>query len=401
VAETGLTTATITTARSAAEIEGLLDPWRSLPWSRIETDPEFFLTVCETRPEVIAPHVILVERDRRAVAMAVGRLEDVPLELRVGYKVLAAPTVRSLTLVNGGMAGVDDAALELLARELLGCLDRREADVLNMAKLELGSPAHEIAALRAPALRRRRFAGISPRLRVSIPSSFDAFLEERSWNTRRNLTKHGKRFVKEFDGRFMIESFDSTGDFDRLVHDMAELNAKTYKGGLGVGFQNDAEHRLIVERCAHRGIFRAQLLSIDGEPKAFWCGFRYGGGFFSWLTAYDPELAAYRIGEFLMASLFRQLCDDPEVRFLDWGFGDAQYKRSFSDECLLEQDVVVFAPTVKGLATNLLLSCFGGFEHAVRRAIADRELGRRLKRGWRRRLAADAEATSHTPPEPA
>jgi len=379
---------TARTARSFDEIEPLLEAWRSLRWSRIETDPEFFRTVVESRPEVLSPHVTLVERDGRPAAMGVGRLEEVPLEFRLGYKTLAAPRLRAITLVNGGISeNADETAQAALLDELLACLRRGEADVLQLPKLAAGSPMQELARRKARRGTRRPFAARTVHWRVAVPSSLEEFFAARSWNTRRNLRKHVRRFEREHEGRFSVVAFEGRQNASQLLHDMVELNAKSYKHGLGVGFLDDEEHRRLVDLGAGRHIFRARVLYVDGAPASFWCGFKFGRGFFSWLTAYDPELARYSVGTYVLVDLLEELCADPEVEFVDWGFGDADYKRSLGDESWLEDDVVLFAARLKTLALNGLLSVFLGLDFAARRVLGDSQLVRRVKRRWRHRLS--------------
>ena len=376
------------TARSFEDADALLGAWRSLRWSRIETDPEFFRTVVESRPEVLSPHVTLVERDGRPAAMAIGRLEDAPLEFRLGYTKLAAPRMRTLTLVNGGLSDdADEGALRLLVEELLACLARGEAELLNLAKLRVGSTAHRLALELAPSLRRRRFGATSVHWRAAVPGSVEEFLKLRSAGTRKSTRYYGRRFPRDFEGRFALTRLEREDELDRLIAEMAEVNAKTYKSGLGVGIHAASpEQRGLLELAARRGLLRVHVLYVDGRPVSFWCGFRYGGGFFSWQNAYDPELADYRVGRFVMLDLLDELCSDPEVSFLDWGFGDADYKRSFSDESWLEEDVLVFGPGARGLAWNALSSGLRGVEHTVKSVAARGQIGRRVKRAWRRRL---------------
>jgi CelD/BcsL family acetyltransferase involved in cellulose biosynthesis len=130
------------------------------------------------------------------------------------------------------------------------------------------------------------------------------------------------------------------------------------------------------------------VLSLEGEPVAFWPGWVYNRSFYSSTPGYDPALAEYRLGQYVLMRLIRDLCDDPDADLLDFGFGDSEYKRRFSTEEWREADVLVFAPSFKGARVNAGRTAVGLGERALRRAVERAGLEERIKRAWRRRLAA-------------
>ena len=102
--------------------------------------------------------------------------------------------------------------------------------------------------------------------------------------------------------------------------------------------------------AAEHGWFRAHMLYLDGAPIAF-CG---GEGFRRALPlrhpGYDPEYADYRVGNYVLMKLIEDLCEDPELTLLDFGFGDAEYKRRFGDRSWSEEDVLdLRAPSAAGV----------------------------------------------------
>src|SRR5687768_130651 len=86
----------VTVARTVDEVEALRPVWERLPVDNMDADIDHFLTVVRHRREVLRPHVIHVERPGRPDMLVVARLEDVPLESTVGYRVVARPRVRAL-----------------------------------------------------------------------------------------------------------------------------------------------------------------------------------------------------------------------------------------------------------------------------------------------------------------
>ena len=97
----------VTVARTVEAVEELRETWEALSQERLTADFDYHLTVLRYAPGVIRPHVAVLERDGSPPALAVGRVEEVELTARVGYKTVFSPRVRSLTIAQGGLLGVD------------------------------------------------------------------------------------------------------------------------------------------------------------------------------------------------------------------------------------------------------------------------------------------------------
>ena len=79
----------------------------------------------------------------------------------------------------------------------------------------------------------------------------------------------------------------------------------------------------------------------------------------------------------MLAKLIEDLCAD-ESHTLDYGFGDADYKRRFGDASWLEEDVLVYAPRRRG------------YGRMRRSALSTAVAG--ATRGWPRRRARPGQA---------
>jgi CelD/BcsL family acetyltransferase involved in cellulose biosynthesis len=132
------------------------------------------------------------------------------------------------------------------------------------------------------------------------------------------------------------------------------------------------------------------VLDIDGTPAAFWDGSIHGRTFFIGSPGYDPAYARHRIGTWLQMRMMEDLCAREDVRALDYGMGDAQYKRSFGDECWMDAVVHVFAATPRAVRANVARTALEGTTRTARRALARVGAEERVKRVWRGRLSAKA-----------
>jgi CelD/BcsL family acetyltransferase involved in cellulose biosynthesis len=381
----------VTVARSLEELEPLRDAWSRLQGVQINTDPDYFLTVLASNPDAVRPHIVLLERDGEAQAMLIARIEDVRLSCRLGYRAVYSPRVRALTVVNGGFLGEHTRAnADALLAELRRSLAGGEADVAQLRNLLVGSPLHVAATTAPPFLARQHLSTPLVRRHLRIRSSLDEFLQSRSSSTRQSVRRYGRKLEKEFGDRLSLEVFRDESEIGRFFAAADEIGRKTYQHGLGVALADDPVARRLAELAARRGWFRAYVLSIDGLPAAFWYGHRYRGVFATGVPGYDPAYAHLHTGTFVLMRLIDDLSGDGETEILDFGSGDAEYKRRFGDESRREEDVLVWAATAKGIRTNLTRTGVLGLIAGAKRAARSRRLGGALKNRWRARLRSGA-----------
>jgi CelD/BcsL family acetyltransferase involved in cellulose biosynthesis len=380
---------TVRVARSVEEVERLRPAWQTIRWGRIDADLDFYLAVVRGRQNVVRPHVVVLERGGAVAGMAVARVEEQKLASSVGYRAVYRPSVRSLTLVHGGVAGADSReTAEALLHELCGELARGAADVLNLPSLRADLPFHAAATNGATRLPRERSESRTHR-RLRLPGSLDELLRANSSKTREGVERYRKRLRRDHGEKLAVEVLRVPGDAERIFRDLEAVAAKTYQHGLGVAFGDREEQRELTLLGLERGWFRAYVLYLEGVPVAFWPGYAYSGTFFIGTPGYDPRYAEYRVGQYLMTEMIDDLCRDEDVDYLDYGFGDSEYKRRFADESWEEADALLFAPTFKGRRIRAGRVAVSASVRVAKRLLGE-ERQARLKQGWRRRRSANS-----------
>jgi CelD/BcsL family acetyltransferase involved in cellulose biosynthesis len=359
-------------ARSVEEAVAMREAWERMPLGSLDAHPDRFLAVLDSRPEVLRPHVILREPD----ALLVARLEDRDAAARFGYATVHRSRLRCLTVVHGGAAG--GAEPELLA-ELLGALRAGEAQAVFFHRLRVDSPLHRAIARAAPAALRQRFPPGDRHWACDLPDSYEAFLA--SLPRRKSLQRYARKLAKELGDRLTVERYRSPGDLERVLADLETVAAKTYQRGLGAGFSAQRD-RLLVQVGLERGWFNAWVLYVDGEPRAFEHGDIHAGTYHLGGKGYDPDWAERRVGNFLGLRVWEDLCTDPAVAAVDFGFGDADYKREVATRGWDEVDITIHAPTPRGLSLSLAHSAVTGADRLARR-LAGKERIAQVKRRWR------------------
>lgn len=376
--------------RSASEAVEHREAWQSLPIDHPHADLDFFLAVVEARSEVYRPHAVLVLDEGRPSALVAARLEATKLVTSFGYRAVYSPRVRALTVVPGGDLVTQRSAAEELVESLLGSLRAGEADVVVFPSLRRDSTLFIELSRAVGSMRRSHFADVRTHRRLRLPANFDEFLATRKRKVRAGVRYDAKRLERQFTNRLRVERFASAGDFDRIFEEIPRIAELTYQRGLGAGFSDTPERRRLVRLSLEKGWFRAWVLYVDATPVAFWQGLVYRGVYHSATTGYDPEYGRDRVGIYLLMRVIADLCADSDVDLLDFGYGDAEYKRHFSDESWSEGDLLIFAPTIRARTINVVRTVVMGAATEARRILERVGMTDRVKTAWRRRIRKQA-----------
>jgi len=319
--------------------------------------------------------------------LLVARVETLTLSASVGYRKVYSPSLRAVAVTHGGVAGAEsmESARELVG-ELRGELRAGEAEVVTIPAVPLDRPLHAAVAERVPRSQ-RRFGATRTRWRLELPASYDDFIGSRSKSTREYARRYGKKLTKAFGDRVTIDILRTPGQLDTIFTDLVEIAAKTYQHGLGVAFADTPAQRELTQLALEHGWFRAYVLRIDGRPVAFWHGLLYNGVFYTGTPGFDPAYSEYRVGTFLLLRVIEDLIAQREAA-IDYGFGEADYKRQFGSRSWEERDVYLFAPTFRAVRINLTLSALQWGIATLKRVLQRLGLLGRVRRYWRARLAS-------------
>lgn len=382
----------IATARTLDEVEALREEWLPLLSKSITTHPDYYRGVVETEPQVRGPYVLSLRRGGTLEAMLLGRFEEVPLTCRLGYRTVYAPKVRSITIVYEGYVGdVGEVNARAFVRELHAAIDRGDADVLLFRHLNVDHPLRRAATDGRNLLTLQHLGRRTICWERTLPDSFDEFMRSLSKSTRSGVTRYKKKLERDFEGRVDVRSFRTVDDLDDYYRDAEIVASMSYQRGLGVGVRDDERYRRRTTLAAERGWFRAYVLYVEGTPVAFCGGEGFNGRFRYGIPGYDPALADYRVGTYVLMRMIEDLCADETISLLDFGFGDSEYKRRFGDRSWYEEDVLVYARRLRPVRINLLRTLLLGTNSAA--MALGRKVGvfSRVKNRWRSRLRAAPE----------
>ena len=185
----------------------------------------------------------------------------------------------------------------------------------------------------------------------TCPQSFEEFLAARTKKVRSGVRYDAKRLEQRLGGRLRIGGSTRSKTVDTMFRDVVRVADLTYQRGLGASFADTPERRRLTTLALEKGWFRSWVLYDEEKPIAFWQGHRLPAASTTPARpATTRRTRSDRVGIWLLMRVIEELCGDPDVDIFDYGFGDADYKRHFSDESWEESDLTVFAPTIRGYA---------------------------------------------------
>lgn len=373
-----------TVATTLEQVEALRPVWNSLPVVDVDSDIDYFMTVVKHAAQVVRPHVVHIRRDDGSSLIAVARLENLPVAFRFGYRILGRATLRAVVVTFDGILGARNRQDEALAmKHLTHAFKSGEADLLLMRNVDLESTLYREATASGGVMRRAHAQPTAPRWIACMADSLERFLETRSMKTRETLRRHDRRLNDKFGSRLQLQRWTDPQDMPRICRDMETVAAKSYQRGLGVGYLGDPMQRGLIELGLKRGWHRTWMLAIDDRPVAFWTGLAYAGTFFAGTPGFDPEYGKYSVGRLTMLRMIEDLCADPDIKCLDFGHGDAEYKSAYAQCIRMESDVMLAARRPWPMLVVLAVSALALVNKQARRFAENTELGRRLKAGWR------------------
>ena len=373
----------VTVARTPAEGRRYGRLGRFLAVGNPAADPDHLLTLVEHFTRAHAPpYVILLRRTVARRRPRRRRVGEARLEARFGYQTILRPRVDALSSLKAGRGRRGRAR-----RGASGRAARRASARLARPR---PTPAprrvalHRLATTKPGPLVAGGAGDAAKRWRARVPGTHDEFLRARSAKTRSNVQRYARRLEGALWGRNRPPLFGSPKELPQLVADSRAVYEKTYQHGLHTGLVDDEIDEALRRLAASARLRLSSSTSTacrgpSGTEISTAASSSYGA------TGYDPEYRDLRLGTYVLSRMAEYLCGQAD--WIDFGLGDAEYKRHFGDESWDEEDVLLFARRPRPIAVNLSRSAVLGASHAAKVALARSGRLDRARRRWRGRLA--------------
>lgn len=175
-----------------------------------------------------------------------------------------------------------------------------------------------------------------------IPN-FAAYWKRRDGRLKSLVQRKGKRLISE--KRLAFERVDLLTDVDRGIALYEAIYASSWKE------PEKHEHfmPMLMKNLGALGLAQLGLARIDGRPAAaqIWLVRSPQATIFK--LAHDPEFDQHSPGTLLTHWMIKKLYDLDEVREIDFGRGDDEYKKLWLKNCRFRYGTIAINPrTVKG-----------------------------------------------------
>jgi len=358
------------------------------PNAVINTDIDRYLSVMKTSEQEYQPLILILRQYEQPKAMIIGRRERHVVPWRIGYKVIFKPRLWCMTVIYGGVLGMpDEEVSSCLVRELMRVLRRREIDLIFFNHLRVDSVFYQQVRQVPHFFCRNPYPVVESHWRMAIPESMDAFFASCSKNQRKHYKRYLKTLESEFSNRIRLCTYTEEKDVSRAISDAAQISQNTYQYALGVGLEDNLSTGALFRMAAKKGWFRGHILYLDGEPAAFRFALKYRRIYFGNGIGYDPKWKKYNIGTFSLLKVIEKLCQDGDVDYYDFGFGNAQWKECQNCESWPEAAMTyIYAPRLYPLTINMMGTLNTRVTLVATRLLRKTGVIGWIKRMWRRKL---------------
>ena len=366
-------------------LDALMPLWQAnatLP----DVDSEIFKLVVQSRKEIKSPYILSVTRGGHPLAVLVGRIEEAEMPLKLGYRTLKSIPVRRLIFLEGGLIGEQSReVLEVLFVAVKRALRAQNLDFVFVENLRSDSAILEPLRECFGRFSMRPIGVPREHWLFRLPETWDSFLKSLNKKRRYWFKRLPSVLDRDFGRDWSIRRYAASHEAHEFVEVAEKVACLTYHRKLGAGFRKDLETLGRLDLEARRGGLRGYALFIQGEPRAFWCCSVYRDRLWLNSTGYHPEFRSYELGTILLLHVFENHCGGP-VSEVDFGLGDADYKRRFATEHYLQQSWYLFPGTFRGFGLNLTLTALALVNQVGKQLLAKLGLMQFVKTSWRRTL---------------
>jgi CelD/BcsL family acetyltransferase involved in cellulose biosynthesis len=243
--------------------------------------------------------------------------------------------------------------------------------IVQIKSITMDHPAWEaLNRTRSLSSRHLRWASMQaqPLLYRVLEADAGVFDSDLSARRRRHLRQNERALSKMRASRLSIDRIYLPDQVDQFCATASGLIQKSWQRRVPIAYAYAAlQNGQFLKMLAARGILRAYVLKVGERTCAFVLGYQSRGIFHYSDVAYDEDLAHASPGILLLQYLIRDLSAWNPPRLVNFGIGDATYKRLFSNSQIATSTICFLPKTPANIMLITLGRLFDALRHAKQR----------------------------------
>jgi len=352
------------------------------------TDIEYYRNVIVNEPEFIKPYIIVLYKDEQPVTMVIGQIVRAEFGLKAGYKVFLKADITRLEILYRGIIGLkSEATIKKILLTLKRSLKEEKVDNIFIKFIDVSSNFARITREFTNKFSTDWLKVENPHWFLKTENSFEAYLSNRTRKQRSNIRRSHKKLENELGIRnISVLLYNKPDDIDIILQDIESVASKTYQRAIKVGSKLDNKTRTRTLFELQNDWLHCWILYHKGRPIAYVNGIVYKDHFLGVSTGYLCEYNSVNPGLYLVTECVKYFHENETVRFFDFGFGHAEYKKNYASILINESNINIYAQTLKGIYL-LFGTLFNRSLILLYHKCNDKIVWiRKLKRFWRKKL---------------
>jgi hypothetical protein len=311
--------------------------------------------IADTSAKNHGPVIYLCREGRSVLGYAPFIIHSSEIKFTLGEVTLRTYRVEEIALHGEPLfrPGMEPALQQQLLVRLLSQVRNHmtSGQVIFLPSVPSRGPLHTILKRRA-AVRYHvlQYESDHKRRFISLPASFDEYLKQLGSRTRSDLNRNSRKLREHVDNHVVTKRYSDSSTVAEFLKSAEAISKKTYQWNLlkrGLHDRTFFEARLYA--AARLGWLRCYVLYCSEQPVAFMVGYVCRGRYYSTDIGYDPEWAAWSVGNVLHCEVVRDLIEHaPHVKLFDF-MGDRPTHARLSNGLFSEEaSFYLFPNSMKG-----------------------------------------------------
>ncbi len=183
---------------------------------------------------------------------------------------------------------------------------------------------------------------------LELPEKFDEYLGQFGKKKRYNLKRQVRLMEEAYGGDMRLDCITGQDQIDLFLATAEAVAAGSWKdAGLTAAYVRTPTNHARYADLARRGLLRGYLIRHGERPVASVIGYQFGDTYHYADIAYSKSDIHLSPGSVLLFLIIRDLIENTGMRSVNFGMGDADYKRQFGNRHGRDQAVWMMRATAR------------------------------------------------------